>query len=279
MKTVAPAFQTHLEQEVTYLATCWKVTRTDGVIFGFTDHDEDIVYGGVTYESSAGYTPTSIQTSNNLAVDNLEVQGLLDSSNITEADLMAGLWDYATVEIFQIIYNDTAHGTLKLRKGHLGEVKSGRSGFTAELRGLMQAFTTQIGELYSVSCRADLGDARCKKALGPFTEACEVTTVISNNQIFDMDSTEADGYFSYGKLTWTSGDNDGLSMEVKRYTVGHVILELPMPYDIVVGDTFDIIAGCDKLIATCKATFDNVDNFRGEPYVPGFDKVIRGPDY
>ena len=44
MKTISTAMQTHLEQEVTTLCTCWRLAREDGDILGFTDNSFDIIY-------------------------------------------------------------------------------------------------------------------------------------------------------------------------------------------------------------------------------------------
>jgi uncharacterized phage protein (TIGR02218 family) len=41
-----------------------------------------------------------------------------------------------------------------------------------------------------------------------------------------------------------------------------------------IGDTFNAIAGCDKTIGNCAGKFGNAVNFRGEPYVPGMDKML-----
>ena len=37
------------------------------------------------------------------------------------------------------------------------------------------------------------------------------------------------------------------------------------------GDTFEIMPGCDKTFAMCKARFANTINFRGENLLPGSD--------
>ena len=39
MKTLLPALQAHLDGGATTLAWCWRIERSDGVVFGFTDHD------------------------------------------------------------------------------------------------------------------------------------------------------------------------------------------------------------------------------------------------
>jgi len=36
--------------------------------------------------------------------------------------------------------------------------------------------------------------------------------------------------------------------------------------------------GCDKRLTTCINKFNNINNFRGEPYVPGQDEFFNYPD-
>jgi uncharacterized phage protein (TIGR02218 family) len=72
-----------------------------------------------------------------------------------------------------------------------------------------------------------------------------------------------------------SGANSGISMEVKEYTQGRMILALPMPNAITIGDNYTIQRGCDKTLTTCRDVFSNVVNFRGEPHVPGIDKMLE----
>ena len=277
MKTVSANLKAHLEGEYLTVCTLWKITRTDAQVFGFTDNSRDVVYGGVTYEAASGHTPSNIKTTSNLGVDNLEVQSVLDSASITEADIQAGLWDFATVEIMLVNYLSLADGHMMLRKGWMGNVKTGRSEFVAELRGMMQPLQQTIGRLYLPACDAALGDVRCGVTLGTYTVTGSVTTATSSRVFTDTARTEPDGYFDGGLITWTSGDNDTYQMEVKSSTAAGVItLQQGMPNDTTIGDTYSLSAGCDKTLATCKAKFSNVVNFRGFPHVPGTDKMIGG---
>ncbi len=86
-----------------------------------------------------------------------------------------------------------------------------------------------------------------------------------------------------GVVVWETGNNAGIAMEVRDYVSGDpsqdVELFLDLPFDIEVGDDARIYRGCFKrLTEDCKTIFDNVDNFRGEPYVPGQDALFRYPD-
>ena len=275
MKQVSTALGAHLQGEVTTLAHCWKVTRRDGVVMGFTDHDADIIYDSVTYQAQAGFTPTALQTSATLAVDNLDLEGLLDAACIREEDLLAGLYDFAEVDVFLINYTDLTQGRMVLRTGWLGQVTVSQGQFVAELRGLTQRLSQTVGQLYSPTCRAMLGDAACGVNLAGYTHSGQVSAATSRSQFTDSANTQADGYFAYGKVTFTSGANAGLSMEVKQFANGSFTLILPLPHAIAAGDDYTAIAGCDKRFSTCAATFDNAVNFRGEPHVPGLDAMMQ----
>lgn len=282
MKTITSDLNDHAAQSTTSFATCWKVVRTDDEIFGFTDHDKDLtvpVGVGVLYKARTGYTRTTIETSSSLAVDNLDLEGIFDDASITELDIVAGLWDYADVEIFQVNWADLTQGVCKMRKGRLGEVKAGRSTFVTELRGLLQNVQQEVGRVFGPQCDADLFDARCAVDPIAFTDTAAVTAVTSRRVFAASSLSRADGFFDAGKVTFTSGDNNGLSMEVKLSlnAGGAIQLQLPMPFDVQVGDTFTIRAGCaEKSLSMCRDKFSNVINFRGFPYVPGTDQMVKG---
>lgn len=280
MKTIPTLLAAHLAGEVTTLATCWKLKRRDGVELGFTNHDRDLVVSGLTYQAKSGFTPSAISSSSGLSVDNLDLEGLLDAGSITEADIMAGKYDFAEIEIFMVNHADLSQGLLALRKGWMGEVSVQNGIFIAEMRGLAQKLAQNIGELFSPSCRASLGDSRCKVNMTLQTHTGTVTTATGRQEFKDSARSEASGIFSGGSVTFTSGANNGLSMEVKEYIYqsgsgGRIILAMPMPYAISVNDQYSMNKGCDKTLATCKARFDNVANFRGEPHVPGMDRMME----
>lgn len=167
-KTISTALKADLQKDVTTLCTCWKLTRTDGVVLSMTDFDADLVISGVTYSSSTSYTRTAIKSDASLSVDNMDIFGILDSSAITKADIERGVYDYASVEVFIVNWANVSHGILKFRKGWFGEVVVTPTGtFRTELRGLTQALITETGNTFSPLCRADLGDAKCSIPIKP----------------------------------------------------------------------------------------------------------------
>lgn len=275
MKTLSEELKGHITQEVTTLATCWQLTRRDGTVMGFTDYDADLVLGGVIYVAATGFTPTAVEYSASLSVDNVDIEGMLDAGSITEADLIAGRYDYAEIEVFMVNYTDISQGRLHVKTGWLGEVTVRAGQFIAEVRGLSQPLSQRIGELYAPACRAKLGDGRCGVNMVAYRASGTITGVISNSICADSLREESAGYFSYGKLTFTSGDNAGYSVEIKEYSNKQFILTLPMPYAIAVGDAYEAEVGCDKTLKTCAERFGNALNFRGEPHIPGLDRMLE----
>jgi uncharacterized phage protein (TIGR02218 family) len=292
-KTISAALKAHLAEEVTTIATCWKVARRDGTEFFFTDHDVDIVFGGDTYEASSGMLGSSIRQQRSLTVDQMEASAFLESEKITEADIQAGLFDLATLDVFIVNYEDLTMGSLTLGGGWiLGNVEIRDNSFQVEIRSKAERLQRQICELYNKRCRAVLGDSRCQVDLEQSgTNWTQTGSVVSaaDRQTFVTSALANETRLTYGKVTWhtpASGDtwdglNAGLEMEVKSYDpdTNTLSLFLPMPYAIDTDDEFTIVVGCDKLFPTCRDFFENHLNFRGEPFIPGEQTIpMRNPN-
>lgn len=282
MRTIHPDLQAKLDSGVTTLCRCWLIERADGVRQGFTDHDEDIVLGDVTCRAGSGLMGSEATQKLGLSVDGSEIAGALADDSLNEADLAAGRYDAAGVELWLVDWSEPDLRVL-LSKGSFGEVKREGTAFIAEVRGLSEALAQGHGRLYTATCAADLGDARCTVDLGDpafrgngTVASLPATSSLTASGLEGFD----DGWFTAGKLAFSGGANAGLSVEVKCHRkTGVVTLDLwqAMPEPIAVGDTFSVTAGCDKRFTTCHDRFDNVVNFRGFPHIPGNDFVIRYP--
>jgi uncharacterized phage protein (TIGR02218 family) len=287
MKSMSVALKAHYASGKTTLARCWKATLRNGNVVTATAHDRDIEFpigSGIIYLSTAAYTPSDVESGSDLSPDNLELEGFLASPHIVTSDIHTGLWDYAAIEDFEVNYADLTMGRNLIRAGTLGEVSTGMATFRSELRGLMQAYSRRIVQLTSAICRATFGDARCGINVASWTVTGTIDEVTNNRQFTDAARTEENDWFTGGLITFTSGANSALgaagsdlSMEVKDSTIGGVIkLHELMPFDIAVGDTYSMYAGCTKRFTEdCIDKFDNGVNFRGEPHLPG-SRVYAG---
>ena len=101
MKTLPPALQAHLDDGTTTLAWCWRITRADGVTFGFTDHDRTLTFDGTEFEPESGLTASEVRSGSDLSVDAQDAQGVLSSDRITETDILDGRWDNASFEVWR----------------------------------------------------------------------------------------------------------------------------------------------------------------------------------
>jgi len=281
MRSIPSALQAKLDSGVTTLCRCWRITRRDAVVQGFTDHDEDVVLDGLTCRAGTGLTGSEATARLGLAVGGSEISGALADDALSEADLAAGRYDAATIEIFLVDWSEPSLSVL-LSKGTLGEVRREGQAFVAELRGLADRLNQESGRRYGATCSADLGDSRCTIDLaGSVFRGTGAVAQLSGTSSFLATGLGAfaDGWFSAGRLQWTSGANAGLAVEVKSHRIvdDDVALDLwqAMPEPLSTGDSFVVTAGCDKRFETCRSRFNNAINFRGFPHIPGNDFVAR----
>lgn len=281
MRAIPQPLQDKLDSGVTTLCRCWRISRRDGVVAGFTDHDKDIVLDGVTCRAGTGLTASEATAQFGFAVTGSEISGALSDSALSEAELAAGRFDAATIETFLVDWSEPSLFVL-LSKGVLGEVRREGPAFAAEIRSLTDRLNQESGRRYTATCGADLGDSRCTIDLtDPVFAGTGAVTVLNGTSSVRASGLDAfaGGWFTAGRVTFSSGANAGLAVEVKNHRVDTdgVALDLwqAMPEPIEVGDAFTVTAGCDKRFATCRDRFDNALNFRGFPHIPGNDFVTR----
>lgn len=287
MRSISAALSSHLSGATLTLASMVKITRQDGTVMGFTSCDTDITYQGLTYFAASAFDASTVRGQIASGIDNLEVIGLLKSPYITDVDLFAGRYDGAQVSVFVVNWADLTMGQLTLLTGVIGDATFENGKWTIEFRSLSQYLGQQIAELTTPSCRVlQLGDARCSAPGGGvlpgatnFQFSKTVSSVPSATQInFGADGNPAT-FYAYGQVTFTSGLNAGISREIQSQVVspGNAVVNLQEPFPFVVspGDAATLTAGCDRSAGTCLARFNNLINFRGEPYVPGTDQMLQ----
>ena len=279
MRQLSGEFAARLAADGTSLCACWRFARRDGAVFGATDHDRAITFDGVTYEPASGLRSATFESSAGLAPGRATAEGSISTGFITEADLDAGVWDGARVDVWRVDWEAPVH-RVQIWAGRLSEVVREGAGFTAELVSLKADLERPVGRVYSRTCDADVGDARCGLDLdapafrgeGFVTEALGPRSArVSGLSGFD------DRWFVGGILTWTSGANAGAAGRVTRHAGEEIELAARPRFSVEAGDAFAVTAGCDKSFATCGARFANRENFRGFPHMPGPDAVLAGP--
>ena len=283
MSPVSNPLAQHLATGSTSVCRCWSVTRRDGTVYGFTDHDRTIDFDGVSFRADTGMTARAIEQVSGLSVDNSEVVGALSHPSIRDADIAAGRFDGAEVQAWLVNWQDVTERTIIFR-GSLGEITRSGGAFRAELRGLSEALNQPRGRAYQSACPAVLGDQHCQFDLdtpGYFLEAPLIAAADSRILSVAEPGGVALGWFARGTLRVLTGAGAGLvglvKVDASKDGVRRFELWETIRAPLAVGDTIRVEAGCDKRAGTCRDKFANFMNFRGFPSIPGEDWLMSYP--
>jgi uncharacterized phage protein (TIGR02218 family) len=277
---------------LTRWAQTWTITRTDGQVFAFTSLDRPLTFRGIEHLPCNSMLASAVELSTVVgATGNMELNGILSDSGVSEADLYNGLFDGASIEVWMVPW-DNSGGEIpfRLMGGVVGTNGHGETSFNQEiLTPGAQLAQRALLETYTPGCRYGFGtsvDPRCPVDLVALTVSGSVTgTAIPNasttatRRIFtDSTRAEADGSFNLGRLTWTGGPNAGAISEIKDFIGGQFILWEALLSPIGIGDTYDATPGCDKSSADHLLFNADMVDFGGFPMVPGSDSILQSPD-
>lgn len=256
------------------MVTCWQINLTNNKIFNFTDADEDFIYNNDLYLSGGYFTPGSISSFNELAQDNFTISGVIDDKYITYEMIAVGDFSKAYIKVFLIDLEKLEESKIILKTGWIGEIQYSRNSYKAEIISIGGKTNNIIGNCYSSSCRVEFGSKYCGMDLKKFTYKGVITSVIGEGCFFDESRVEPDGYFVQGLIIFTSGKNQGKKYTVIEFSESKVFVDFVYIANFFVGDEYIITAGCDKSLDCCINKFNNILNFRGEPYIPNKHKLV-----
>lgn len=277
------AFREHVAGGLTTLVRCWAITRSDGVQYGFTDHDLAIEFEGITFRADTGLSAVALQQTTGLSVDNSEAVGGLSDASVREADIASGRFDGAEVLAWMVNWAEPDMRWLQFR-GSIGELRRSGGAFQAELRGLTDALNRPLGRVFQKPCSAVLGDRNCQFSMSsPGYSQTLAIVGVDDAQVFSWPSLDGfeSGWFARGRLVVVDGKAAGLWAPIKRDWLheGARVVELGTPLQGVVaaGDIVRLEAGCDKRMETCRLKFNNFVNFQGFPDTPTEDWMMAVP--
>lgn len=264
----------------TTLCHCWRLTRRDGTVLGFTDHDCDLAFAGATFRAATGLDAAQAESAAGFAVAGGEVHGALDDAALSDAELEAGVYDGASVEIWLVDWSDVSRRLL-MDIATIGEIRRTEFSFVAELRSLAHRFDEEQGRQFQRNCAADLGDARCGVDLSSSLYSTQATIIASEAGGSFVVAPDADfdaGFFTDGALVAANGERHAIKLHEKAASGDRIVLWSASASALAVGVRVTLKAGCDKSPESCAAKFDNIANFRGFPHMPGNDVVASYPN-
>ncbi|MEE4201062.1 DUF2163 domain-containing protein [Erythrobacter sp.] len=260
------------DRELDTAATFWRVFRRDGIALGFTAHDRDLTFSGLTHRSAPGMMPTAIRMTSDLNEDSAGVEGALSHDAIREQDLAAGLFDGAAIEMGIVDWETHEHHVLYA--GTFGQIEHDRSGFSGELRSAKQMLEEDYVPRTSPTCRAEFCGRGCGLSAVRYTSRAVLIDVDYDRNAVAFAGINADLYLD-GQVRFLDGPQTGAGFFVVGDEGRWLMLDRPLREGLAIGTIAELREGCDHTLATCAARFDNAVNFRGEPFLPGNDLLAR----
>ncbi len=201
------------------------------------------------------------------------VQMVLDNTDLTFSQSLASEeWQGKRVTIkrvFRDLLGLAAYGTTVF-VGKIGGINITESRFQFDVVSPIADLELGVPRrLYQANCPWVFGGTECTADIGADTGAAETGSTAS--VIIDTaNRDEVDDFWRMGKVTFTSGDLNGLSGMIGKFenATGELTMINPFLSAPANGDTYDIELGCDKTSSDCKTRHDNWENngsFTGIP--------------
>jgi uncharacterized phage protein (TIGR02218 family) len=274
-------------------AQIWTITRTDGTVYRFTSLDRDLEWppgSGTIYQTCGSLDPSASENVAELdSAGSMDLSGAIggdgDDGWINGWDLFAGRFDGARVETWLVPWAGEGRPK-RLMAGTFAPVELTEVGYRTEVTGdgdrLKQ---TPLVQTVQPGCRWKFGDPdTCGKDLGPLTVTGTVDSGDGVREFTDATRTEPAGYFKFGRVTFTGGDNAGISAEIKEHSAGGRFTLWPrLPFAVLAADPYSMTPGCTNLKEAdggcngCTA-WGQLPRYGGFDKVPGRDKRGKAAD-
>jgi uncharacterized phage protein (TIGR02218 family) len=180
--------------------------------------------------------------------------------------------------VFMPTPGDTQFGYVVLFSGRLSGVTIDAEGVTVTSKGHNVLMNQQAPRnLYQTNCEHTFCDPGCTLSANLYTFTGLSCTAGTTAKFLHW--TPPGGFtgsqFNLGKVTMTSGRANGQVRTVSVADSTAVIFTYPLYDTPSPGDTFDILMGCDRQLASCQTRkqangtlVDNSQHYRGFPFVP-----------
>lgn len=282
-KPVSPELLAVLNSRNFYRAELYTITLAGALgTLRYTSGDADISANGFLYSAGKNTGPyfdrrdnkAKIHQKVGFEVDTMIFDVLPGSATVLGAPFLhairIGVFDGALVNVetaFMPTYGDTRRGTIQRFNGRVVDIDAGRSVATFSINSWLELANITIPHnLYSPGCINSLGDISCtvNLSLAAFNTTGTTSTGSTPSLI---NATIAggpfiNGAFDHGKITFTSGLNNGYTQTIKKLTYGSpaaIIINGEYPTAPLNGDTFIIYFGCDKTPGLVSTLTGNTD--------------------
>ena len=243
---------------------CARIECVGGAVIRLTTHPYNLTMSNATvYLTDSGYNMTTYSSDDGMSPSSLDIEGIMELSGLTREQVATGIFDGARVYIFKCNFASPVEDYEPIMSGLFGKAFIIDERYRVEAMSLVDALNIVVGWAYSPLCLHTFGDANCKKVLAgaPITVTGTLTSVTSGSSFGDSARAEAADYFGAGLIRFTSGPNANLpAIEVKSFSAGAIVTHEPFYYLPVIGDAYEMVAGCRKRRVDCRDKWNNVVN-------------------
>jgi uncharacterized phage protein (TIGR02218 family) len=241
--------------------------------YHYTSCNEIVTVNGETYIPLPALTRTAI-----------EVSSLLDSPQTLDITMpvttdLALLYNFLKMPITLIVEIRSVHRGSNFAtdwrlefQGTIVSFPVSNNFATCRVQSVIQGgLNQQLNQItFQTPCNHEVYDEHCTLNEADFTTSSTVTN-IKDNVITVANDHNADHALIVGKLrNQRTGETRTIVDNVANViTVGYGFL------DIELGDTVDLIIGCDNAYSTCLTVFNNLLNFGGFMFLPSTNPYVN----
>lgn len=280
------------------IAELYTFTSVSGQVDRFTTLDWDVTVEGNTYKSNGlRIEGLRMKIGVGVSVDEQDVTIWAAPTDtlfgaVFLPGMANGIMDGGTIARDRVVWNPTTGNTFidiqatpaalwRMFLGYMSSIdRLGRASVEFKVKSpLVKLNIDMPRNFYQPGCLWSLFDTGCTLDRNDFKIEGEVlaanqtgiTVVGGVSPVLGGDSLP---YFQSGRLLFTSGVNDGLTVTLDTNDSAALYYAYPIEEFPSPGDTFTAYAGCSKAHSTCQFKFNNTQNFRGFDLVPAVQVAV-----
>lgn len=174
-------------------ATCWKIERTDGIIFRFTTHNVPLLVFGDIYTPTGGFNTNAIKTEEGLKSTDTSFRGVISSDIITDSDIFDGKYRDAKITEYLVDWRYSFADPIQTIIYWITSIEWTGEIWDVKVNGLTSWLNQVVGRTYTRNCGYDLGDARkCRVDTAQLQIYGLVTEIIIPRKKFRVNILESD---------------------------------------------------------------------------------------
>jgi uncharacterized phage protein (TIGR02218 family) len=285
MKQVSTELREYLHsRKHFYACDIYELRLASGLVFRYADYDMDIITDGNTFSCKGPiFEREDISLSSGISVDKMNISVYVDATDTiggtpTMHVANNGGFDDATLSLYRCYMSNpgVVVGTVEKFTGDINVKSGGGLEMNWEVKSSVQRLNVEWPlRKYYPTCPYALYGAGCGLNIDNYT-AYGTVTAVNSFQSFNTNLAFPDNYYDQGGIEWLSGPLTGVSVPIKwsENRSGSLYILIPLESAPVVGNTFRVYPGCDKLPGTCNSKFNNYLRNRATPYIPLKETIV-----